>query len=438
MMNYKKLNFTKLAVSITLTILLLGVSFSLTKIVNAQEEPENLSNLRILYQGQLFDSEGNPIADGRYNMRFRIYDAQEEWGNILWQEDYTFYNAISVEAGQFKVILGRENPINLNLDEAPFWLGIAIGTVTEEGEIQWAEEMEPRKKITTLSELLEIEELTPEQWENLSQLIKEKLGDQTDIVLLFDIAQLESLGTEPGIDFSSNIISFFQNFINFIDEKISEIGEKINQILAKIDSIIDSLANIVNTLAEMKHKIDVIYEVLIVQQGLESTVQVDICDSTHLNLCLTETDCIFAGGYWYDAICNAEEEVIEEEEEKPPTCTSEWSCSEWQPLPETIACGESFTQTRTCTDSNSCGTEEGKPIGEKEAGGTNDEVCGTTSCDTNLNLVGSCQNTCLEGSCQTCTPTCTCTEGFSDCDSDLTNGCETASSTCPSIEEPTE
>ena len=113
-----------------------------------------------------------------------------------------------------------------------------------------------------------------------------------------------------------------------------------------------------------------------------------------------------------------------------PACTPNWSCTEWQSLPETIACGESFTQTRTCTDSNSCGIEEGKPIEEKEAVGTNDEVCGTTSCDTNLNLVGSCQNTCLEGSCQACAPTCTCTEGFSDCDGDMTNGCESQGD-CP-------
>ncbi|PIR71598.1 MAG: hypothetical protein COU43_01745, partial [Candidatus Nealsonbacteria bacterium CG10_big_fil_rev_8_21_14_0_10_37_25] len=125
----------KLLITIFLTIILLIGDFCFAKIVNAQEGPENLSNLRILYQGQLSDSEGNPIADGKYNIRFRIYD-EEEWGNILWQEEYTFYNAISVKEGQFKIILGRENPINLNLDEAPFWLGISIGLTAPEG-ISW-------------------------------------------------------------------------------------------------------------------------------------------------------------------------------------------------------------------------------------------------------------------------------------------------------------
>ena len=296
----------KLLITIFLTVILLIGGFCFVKIANAQEEPENLSNLRILYQGQLFDSEGNPLEDGRYNMRFVIYD-EETQGNILWQEEYTFYNAISVKESQFKVILGRENPINLNLYEAPFWLGITLGTLAEENQVQWGEEIQPRKKITTLSEILGVEELTPEQWENLSQLVKEKLGEETDVVLLFDLSQLENLETGKVTNFSSNIVNFFQNFINFISEKISEIGEKINQILTKIDSII-------STLAELKHKIDVLYEVLIVQQGLEPAgeknepaPQVDTCDSLHLNLCLNETDCIFAGGFWYDGICNATE-----------------------------------------------------------------------------------------------------------------------------------
>lgn len=63
--------------------------------------------------------------------------------------------------------------------------------------------------------------------------------------------------------------------------------------------------------------------------------------------------------------------------------------------------------------------------------------CGKTSCDATLNLVGECQNSCngMTG-CGTCTPTCTCAEGFSNCDNDLTNGCETASSTCPTVSQP--
>jgi len=51
--------------------------------------------------------------------------------------------------------------------------------------------------------------------------------------------------------------------------------------------------------------------------------------------------------------------------------------------------------------------------------------CGNASCDASLNLTGSCQNPCngISG-CGTCTPTCTCIEGYSDCDGDMANGCE--------------
>ena len=118
-----------------------------------------------------------------------------------------------------------------------------------------------------------------------------------------------------------------------------------------------------------------------------------------------------------------------------PSCTPDWSCTEWYPTPSSIACGETFTQTRTCTDLNECGTEEGKPAEEQEAIGTNPAACGTTSCDASLYLTGECQNTCVEGTCQNCTPTCSCAEGWADCKNDLIDGCEfqleTSTSTCP-------
>lgn len=58
--------------------------------------------------------------------------------------------------------------------------------------------------------------------------------------------------------------------------------------------------------------------------------------------------------------------------------------------------------------------------------------CGIIFCDANLKLTGECQNACIDGSCQVCSPTCICVDGFYDCDSDGT--CETQGE-CPAVEK---
>jgi len=175
----------------------------------------------------------------------------------------------------------------------------------------------------------------------------------------------------------------------------------------------------------------------------------DTCDATHLNLCSTQADCENVGGYWYNETCNTEpEEELEEAvcdnehldlcttqelcdgaglywynnacnlEPETPACTPDWSCTDWQPLPETQACGQTFSQTRTCTDSNECGTKEGKPAETQEATGT---FCSAQ------NAIGTCQ---ADGTCSFI-----CQDGFLNCDDDWSNGCEfTATSTCPTAE----
>lgn len=51
----------------------------------------------------------------------------------------------------------------------------------------------------------------------------------------------------------------------------------------------------------------------------------DVCDATHLNLCLDETGCAGAGGYWYDSVCNTEEEEVIEETNVTNNTTNESS-----------------------------------------------------------------------------------------------------------------
>lgn len=58
-------------------------------------------------------------------------------------------------------------------------------------------------------------------------------------------------------------------------------------------------------------------------------------------------------------------------------CTPNWSCTEWSPATSLAACGSLFTQTRTCTDLNNCGTTSGKPSESQNAYGT---YCYSGSC----------------------------------------------------------
>ncbi len=68
-------------------------------------------------------------------------------------------------------------------------------------------------------------------------------------------------------------------------------------------------------------------------------------------------------------------------------CTPSWSCTSWQPVGFTDTCTESISQTRSCTDTNNCGTGSGKPA---ETATLTRDTDGT-SCTT-YGGTGTCQN----------------------------------------------
>jgi hypothetical protein len=81
------------------------------------------------YQGRVTDNSGNPVADGTYSMRFRIYDNSGGSGSPEWDSGT---RSEQVEGGVFSVMLG-ESPhpaLNLAFDQ-DYWLA-----VTFDGEVQ--------------------------------------------------------------------------------------------------------------------------------------------------------------------------------------------------------------------------------------------------------------------------------------------------------------
>lgn len=79
----------------------------------------------INFQGVLKDASGNVVANGDYNLTFRIYDT-ESGGTALWTET----KLITVTDGIFSTQLGSVNPINLPFDVA-YWVSVAVGSDPE-------------------------------------------------------------------------------------------------------------------------------------------------------------------------------------------------------------------------------------------------------------------------------------------------------------------
>ena len=77
------------------------------------------------FQGVIADTNGIPVADGEYQVTFRIYPV-ESGGTPMWSEVQT----VTATRGLFSVILGRNNPLNLNF-AVPYWLSIAVGSQPE-------------------------------------------------------------------------------------------------------------------------------------------------------------------------------------------------------------------------------------------------------------------------------------------------------------------
>ncbi len=85
------------------------------------------------YQGVLHDGAGSIVADGDYDITFKIYDVASG-GAALWTE----VQSVSVQGGIFSVTLGSSTAIDIGFDE-PYWLGVTLES---------APEFTPRRELT--------------------------------------------------------------------------------------------------------------------------------------------------------------------------------------------------------------------------------------------------------------------------------------------------
>jgi hypothetical protein len=100
----------------------------------------------ITYQGSVLRSDGNPVADGTYRMRFRVFDAVTA-GNQRWEETDA---AVPVANGLFSTILGDDSlhPFgSLFATYANLWIEVAID-LDKNGSFASNEVYAPRQKMS--------------------------------------------------------------------------------------------------------------------------------------------------------------------------------------------------------------------------------------------------------------------------------------------------
>jgi hypothetical protein len=110
-------------------------------------------NQEITYQASLRDSTGHIVANGNYNIRFKLY-ATSTGGSNLWSEEWCkgacnggagADNRISVSGGLLSTQLGQITSLSSVDFNQPLWLSVEIGGSA--ASATWDGEMSPRKKI---------------------------------------------------------------------------------------------------------------------------------------------------------------------------------------------------------------------------------------------------------------------------------------------------
>ncbi len=100
--------------------ILFFIAGSMMSIVKAQI-PNTLN-----YQGVLTATDAKPVADGSYQLTFKLYNAATG-STALWSEAQN----VTTSNGVFSVVLGKVSPLkNIPFDE-PYWLGITVSNGTE-------------------------------------------------------------------------------------------------------------------------------------------------------------------------------------------------------------------------------------------------------------------------------------------------------------------
>jgi hypothetical protein len=147
------------------------------------------------FQARLLGSSGAIVADGFYNVEFKLYNASSG-GSALWTDTRYDTNGVTagndfrlrVKNGYLSVYLadtsagGTAFPSNINWNEE-LWLTMNVGGATQTASPVWDGEMNPRIKLTALPYAFQASELAQTSGGNRGTLKFSTLANTPDILL---------------------------------------------------------------------------------------------------------------------------------------------------------------------------------------------------------------------------------------------------------------
>ncbi|OIP57550.1 MAG: hypothetical protein COX79_01975 [Candidatus Levybacteria bacterium CG_4_10_14_0_2_um_filter_36_16] len=123
------------------TIIIIVLALAWTAVPQKTSAAQGIPDL-INFQGKIVNSDGTNVADGNYNITFKIWDAATD-GSTIWTETRTGGNQVEVSGGIFRVQLGSVQalPGSVDFNTDNLYLGIAFNGDSE---------MTPRVQFTSV------------------------------------------------------------------------------------------------------------------------------------------------------------------------------------------------------------------------------------------------------------------------------------------------
>lgn len=175
-------------------------------------------NRTISFQGRLQYSTGGAVADGFYNMQFKIYQdgTRTSGGTLEWTENYVNNNndeGVEVKNGYFSVELGTNNPFASQVDwnQDTLWLTMNVAgsadncTTFNSGACVADGEMNPRQRFTSTPYSLNsgaLEGKTASNFVQLSQGVQNDTANNSSSIFINktgtggNLLQLQNAGVD--------------------------------------------------------------------------------------------------------------------------------------------------------------------------------------------------------------------------------------------------